>query len=651
MNIGWSATRATARLTCVVILLVLFLSPATFSVVAAQPADTKLILVSWDAAADWVMDRLLAEGKMPNVARLCKEGVRAEYVVPCYPSITGPTHATMWTGAPPDIHGITYNNASILPKSKHTVLEKISGFDSSALLAEPIWMTVLKAGKRCVLLSAAQSEPRDVYYRAMKKAGIPRDHLTGITGGFGNTLVGERVYGDIGRRVRVKAADRIPAHSGDVRVFPFAVGDTRFKRFIFDAKSDPAVGYDTALVRRENGVGESWLLKPGWSSPGTTDKFTPEVPVTVKNKRATVRFRLFELAGNGSLLMFYHTSAARFATCDLGDKSSALVESAGEANVPFGLYDRAILGKPVWEGGKGDAERRLVELVRLAIEHRRAETRAAMSLPQWDLLMHYSPFADSFEHIAIGYLDSESKAYNADYAAKLWPYMEELYRIHDDWAGEMLALKPANSVVAIVSDHGQQGYTKMLNTNVILKNAGLLALGRDGEIDLARTRALAPPWYIGDGVVVNDVSWKGGIVSIADREAVLKQAEKALMAVVDPETGAHPVVKTYRSPDQKLSLGGPRTVDMVYDPAPDYATTNGITKEDKEIRVDTGGAHGQFPWRERLRSVFYASGPGLRTDAILPPMDSVSVIPTLCKAIGWPAPKDATGRPVLGAGF
>src|SRR5437870_3531990 len=80
----------------------------------AQTAPARrAIIVSWDGAANWVVDRLLAEGRLPNVARLAKMGVRAEYCTPAYPSKTFPGHAALWTGAYGDVNGITNNDTPL----------------------------------------------------------------------------------------------------------------------------------------------------------------------------------------------------------------------------------------------------------------------------------------------------------------------------------------------------------------------------------------------------------------------------------------------------------------------------------------------------------------------------------------------------------
>ncbi|KXK22928.1 MAG: hypothetical protein UZ18_ATM001000134 [Armatimonadetes bacterium OLB18] len=50
----------------------------------AQPPS--LVMISWDGAPDWVIDRLVEEGRLPTLGRIRKEGACAEYVVPSFPT-------------------------------------------------------------------------------------------------------------------------------------------------------------------------------------------------------------------------------------------------------------------------------------------------------------------------------------------------------------------------------------------------------------------------------------------------------------------------------------------------------------------------------------------------------------------------------------
>lgn len=73
------------------------LRPWCFAAVfAALPAGAesprRLVVISWDGAADWVVDRLLAEGRLPHLAALAARGVAAEYSVTTFPSKTAAGH-------------------------------------------------------------------------------------------------------------------------------------------------------------------------------------------------------------------------------------------------------------------------------------------------------------------------------------------------------------------------------------------------------------------------------------------------------------------------------------------------------------------------------------------------------------------------------
>ncbi|MDO8586711.1 MAG: alkaline phosphatase family protein [Armatimonadota bacterium] len=625
--------RCSILLLLIVFLLSQFALPPASAAVHAAP-DGKLIILSWDAAGDWIMDRLLAQGKMPNMARLARQGVRAEYVVPPFPSLTAPGHAALWTGSSPDVNGIVYNSVSPLPRSEHTILETMSGFDSRALLAEPVWMAAVKSGKRALLLSAAQSEPFDVYYSRMAALRIPRDHLIGIQGRFDRPLAPAGIY------TKPKATGsagipNLPRHNGRVLRVSGSIEKNSFNCFLFDAKADSKRGYDTAVIMI--GKRTPVLLKPGWSSPRSTDKFSSRISLRFGATVASVRFRLFALAPDGSSCLLYHTPALRTAF-SVPTRRPFPLASWGEGRVPFDEYEHGKLGRTLWTGGNGDAERRLTELIRLSVSRLRSETRSGIKGFQWDLLMHYSPMPDAFEHIIMGFLDDQSRAYRPELARKLWPYLAETYRIHDEWIGDLLALRPKNCLIALVSDHGMQGVSREFYPNSVLRDAGLLAVGVDGKIDLARTKALVPPWYPGFGVVVNDKSWKGGIVAMEERAVVIEAAENALMAAVDAETGVKPVKRMFKSPNPEFSLGGPRTVDFAFDLERDYWPERDVRETVAGGTKPGRGAHGFVPSRPRMWSIFIASGPGLGRSVTLPPMPATNVIPTLCKALGWTAP-------------
>lgn len=101
-----------------------------------------VLLVSIDGfRADY-----LALGITPNLARIARDGARAQWMNPSYPTLTFPNHYTIVTGLRPDRHGIVHNTMrdGALGPFKHS--------DPAAVATpqwwggEPIWVGAARAG-------------------------------------------------------------------------------------------------------------------------------------------------------------------------------------------------------------------------------------------------------------------------------------------------------------------------------------------------------------------------------------------------------------------------------------------------------------------------------------------------------------------------
>jgi predicted AlkP superfamily pyrophosphatase or phosphodiesterase len=124
---------------------------AAFLVVGAcsalRPAETAsppLILVGLDAFRWDFMGR----ARTPTLDRIAAEGVRAERLIPSFPTKTFPNHYTLVTGLYPDHHGIVANN---IYDPEHD--ERFSLDDRAAVEdprwwhGEPLWVTARLQGK------------------------------------------------------------------------------------------------------------------------------------------------------------------------------------------------------------------------------------------------------------------------------------------------------------------------------------------------------------------------------------------------------------------------------------------------------------------------------------------------------------------------
>jgi len=128
-----------------VLFLTLRFAPAQDS--SGQDKDLKptVILVSIDGFHPAYLDRYSA----PTLSMLARQGVRAKWMTPVYPSLTFPNHYSIATGLYPDNHGIVGNNFYD-PEFKQTFsLSKREEVQNGRWwLGEPIWVTAEKQGQR-----------------------------------------------------------------------------------------------------------------------------------------------------------------------------------------------------------------------------------------------------------------------------------------------------------------------------------------------------------------------------------------------------------------------------------------------------------------------------------------------------------------------
>lgn len=140
--------------------LFLMLILGTSLLVAAQelsPKTSKVVIVSLDAAADWLVDDFLARGVLTAdgaFGRMARNGARAEAMLPVAPSMTAPSHISMFTGAYPERTGIVSN--WFLPPGGR-ISRRVNGFNA-AIEAETLWHAAMRQGKRVICATAVGAD-------------------------------------------------------------------------------------------------------------------------------------------------------------------------------------------------------------------------------------------------------------------------------------------------------------------------------------------------------------------------------------------------------------------------------------------------------------------------------------------------------------
>ncbi len=575
----------------------------TASTTSSVPAP-RVVLISFDAGADWIVDRLIAAGKAPAFAALAREGAQADAMISVIPSLTAVAHASLWTGAFPRSHGATDNYMPMAPAAAHTLVERRSGYLSDVLRAEPIWDTAARYGKRVMVVQASNGFPFtnrfpdrvthfDVYANELLRSAIVND----VVGPDGLAFT----IGDTPARVTARDRDSITLTVGDVQV----------------------------------------ALSPG------APAFSPPLTVRVGGVDGQTRVGLLEYDASTGRVLLLRGDVARLVATDAAARDGLMAQAGitvGE--LASGYYQSGALGKTLANGGTGGAERHLVNTTLANQQYFDGALRYAAT-QRWDLLVLYVPNMDVAGHALVGMLDPDTPGHDPALAEKIWPVYEEIFaRCMDDYVTAIRRLAP-DATLVIGADHGVEGNRRWWYPNAVLRDAGLLGEDARGGVDLATTRALFL-YSHGGGIFLNSTRFKSGVVTDSQRGAVKAAVRTALLSARDPESGtplARAIVDTELD-GEALGIGGEFAPELYFDPTPGYMASGRFgSKEVVGPAVTMGmGAHGPFPTRRRLHGIFYAVGPGVRAGARPGIVRQVDPAPTVARLLGIPPPAQSVGR-------
>ena len=571
---------------------------------AAEPRPAtgrRVVLISFDAGADWIVDTLIARGAAPAFAAVARDGAQAEAMVSVMPSLTAVAHASLWTGAFPRVHGATDNYMPKMPAARHTLLERQSGYLSTVLRAEPIWEAAGRQGRRALVIQASQGYPFtsrhpsrvrqfDIYANELLPSAL-------VTGHVGTDGLG------------------------------FEIGDT------------------AARFRRGAG-GELRLEVGGAATTLSASEFSPPMPVEAGGLKGHTRVGLLEYDRTSGRILALRGDVVRLMATDPAARDALMAEAGvtvGEVGSRY--YAAGQFGLTLADGGTGSAERHLVDVTVANQRYFDGALRYAAG-QSWDLLVLYVPSMDVAGHALVGMLDPDTPGHDPALAARIWPVYEEIFRrCMDGHVAAIRRLMP-DATLVIGADHGVEGFRRWWYPNAVLREAGLLAETAGGTVDLARTRAVFL-YSHGGGVHVNSSRRKGGIVADADHASVKALARAALLAARDPDTGTPLVRATFDTAEQgeALGVGGDAAPDLYPDPAPGYYASGRFGS-----RVIVGpavprgmGGHGAPPTRRRLQGIFYAAGPGVRAGARPGTVRQVDVAPTVAHLLGIGPPAQSVG--------
>lgn len=185
---------------------------------------------------------------------------------------------------------------------------------------------------------------------------------------------------------------------------------------------------------------------------------------------------------------------------------------------------------------------------------------------QGGLLFYYMGTADQISHVLWDTLDPEHPRYDPVEGPRFAHAIPDTYAALDDMVGYTLDHLPENTTLVIMSDHGFTSWRRAFNLNTWLWQNGYLVV-RDreaalaakffGNVDWSQTRAYA----LGiNGLYINLAGReKNGVVTEADRAALMREIGDKLLATIDPKTQTPAITRIYLR-EEAYSDGGYREI-------------------------------------------------------------------------------------------
>jgi len=658
----------------------------------------RAILIGLDSATLQLIDRYVAEGRCPNLARLMERGFTTE-AFSSLPPGTAMNWNTIVTGCHPGTHGVT---AMSMHKMGDPLDHKTSGFFSYHCRAERLWEAAVRGGKLPILLRYTASWPPTIEEgQGVQVEGFsdpdwnvlalaPRaifSHEKLHQGTSTCTSPPENVLG-MAHQVTPNPAQgwaelpksKQPPLEVELRIVPTKAEPYTLLGLFIDSAGN---GYDRLVLYANRGVARvvptrkrsgSRVKELGARQPvsgadtGTTGSKLP-VPhgdaiaeMTVgewsdwltlgfdldgEQVQGRVRFRLFELSPDGKRFRLYQSQIFPDSGWTLPDDLGPdLVRRYGPYLELGGMWC-AYLWR--WVTPE-EAEQLYCDEMAYQVRWLGAAGQHLMAQHDWALLCTQFHGIDHCDHMFLSCLDPSHRHHEV--GSRI---VARTYELADEYVGMLVEAAAPDTLVCVTSDHG---HTEILGdwlpVNDLLEQAGLLtyaeppapefawrerpgypATNTDRKIDWTKTKAA----LVQDGYVY--VNLKGrephGIVEPGEYEAVRDEVVRILESAEAPDRHGERFsqIVLKREDAEFLGLWGPGVGDVIF-----FGKTGVI-----------GSHHGNWPAGRAqfggIPAVTIFAGPGIQRGVRRPhPIHLIDVAPTIAELGGIRRLRDAEGRVV-----
>ncbi len=528
----------------------------------------RLVVLGLDGMEPTIAEKLMDEGKLPNLARLKKEGTYARLRTTT-PAISPVAWSSFMTGSEPSKHNIF----DFLSRDPRTYLPDLS----SARIGKPT--RTLALGKYLVPLSKPE-------IRGMRKS-VPFWKILGEKGVISTVLrvpitfppekfKGHLLSGMCAPDLKgsqgtfalfTEDADKVRRHEGGVAVLVRREGPvirteiSGPENSLLKVPEEIRLGLTITIDREAAGA---WLAIEGQKKFFLKEKtFSPWVPVAFKaglgmKVRGICRFRIASLEPKFEMYM---------TPLNIDPEKPALPIAH-----PFiySVYLSKLLGRFITLGEANDTwalnegaldERSFLELTYANHAEWEAMLMNALAKTPRGVVVIVFETTDSIQHMFLRYLDKTHPALKSAPAEMSAAVIEDLYTKMDGLVGRVAAGLGEKGVLFVMSDHGFKSFRRGVNLNSWLHQNGYLALvpgkSESGEwfkdVDWTRTKAYA----LGLGGLYLNLQGREsqGIVEPGAGAAALKaELGRKLTSLRDGANGPAAITRVY---DRDAVYAGP----------------------------------------------------------------------------------------------
>jgi predicted AlkP superfamily phosphohydrolase/phosphomutase len=639
----------------------------------------KAVLIGLDAAMLEYVDRYVAEGRCPNLARLLREGASAD-ACSAPPPATAVNWNTIATGCYAGGHGVHGMNFRAMgaPLAAPTV----SAFDARYRTAEPLWEANERGGGASLLLRYTCTWPptltRGVQVEGHGHPGAslhqvsqrhawatyplarpPAARDSGLTPYADLVTLHEGAWANVPGEVRrVLEADVTLKLSRGQREQPLSA--------LLVDRGDGRGFAEVRLNARRDWEGSVSAPEGGWTEylPLPIRLYPPAHEWDARDGRGPVgtryflRFKVMELAPDGSRFKLYAPGAFPDAGWTVpDDRCATLVREVG----PY--VETAGVGAP-FRSGWTDAATFLEECAQ-QVDWLSGAARYLLPRTEWDLFMAQLHITDHAGHSMLGHTDPESAHFDPALQEVCTAGYRRSYELADRYVGAILEHVPEDATVLVVSDHGMYPvHLPVVDVNRVLAAAGLYS-----PEDPAASQAA---WFYESQIRLNvrGRDEGGSVAPGAEYEAVRDRVIRALEDHRDPRTGERVFQLVLRAEDAQLfGWYGERAGDVCYlqkprlagkgpgpQPAPEPVSPGEAEAGGRRAaaRMLPGNGEHHYYWQMAARSdgsapggraMFVLKAPGVRRGYRRPaPVELVDAAPTLAYVSGLPVPRHSEGR-------